>query len=163
MHGTNTRGVTLIEVLLVIGFMAILGGIGVTNFVNLRRANEFDGAVKIFLSYLRSTQQRAISQDQSLKWGVRVNVPDPGQDFYSIFSCNSNCSATTITDMVYLNPDFQFTTPAQGSVSQDIIFATQTGLPENGATTIVIGRVSDPATTKTITISAQGLIELVAS
>ncbi len=65
--------------------------------------------------------------------------------------------------MVYLNPDFQFTTPAQGSVSQDIIFATQTGVPENGATTIVIGRVSDPATTKTITISAQGLIELVAS
>lgn len=167
MKSMRTRGFTVSELMVVIGIVAILGGIGVTNFAGFKRAQDLKSATTSLVNYIRDTQQKAITQEigpvlgTSAKWGVRIEAQSNGDDSYTIFYCN-NCATINPINRIVLPSSVEFTVPAQGAPVLDIIFSKLYGAPEGGNQTITITQIGGGAA-KTINISSNGLIEVVDS
>lgn len=76
------QGLTLVEILLVVGIIAIIAGISVPFYRNFQSSQELDIASKDMLLNLRDAQNRARSGQDDSVWGVHFNA---GFDEHGIF------------------------------------------------------------------------------
>ncbi len=150
----SRTGISLIEVLIVIGITAILGTVATVNFLGFRSAYDLDIAAKTLADYLRFARQSAVSQNQGSAWGAHLAASATG-DSYVIFSGPSFAAGTAVAT-VALPRNVRFTDPAEGSV-RDIIFAKVTGRPSAGAASATLA-LEGGSSVKTISVSPVGLI-----
>mgnify|MGYP001603550144 FL=1 len=151
------RGFTLIELLIISGIAVIIGTIGVLNLTGFRARNSLNLAVQELRANLRDAQQRSISQDQGLQWGIHLDASAGGDDFYKVFS-GSSYAGGIVSKTLYLSPTLQFLSPAQGA-ADDIIFDKVTGNVPS-AHGIIIALVDDNTASRSIAIPISGLINL---
>jgi len=64
------RALTYIEILLVIGITAIISTIGAGFYVNQQKVKVLETTAQEIVAYLKYAQQKSISQEQGLQWGV---------------------------------------------------------------------------------------------
>ncbi|MGZ5410816.1 MAG: pilus assembly FimT family protein, partial [Aeromicrobium sp.] len=65
-HPQRDRGFTLIEVMVTISLLGTLMAIGVSGWSSWARVNEHKGAARELQSVLRQTQQRAVTEGQTM-------------------------------------------------------------------------------------------------
>lgn len=145
-------GFTLLELLLVVGIIGILSTSIVLNGLGYRNRQALDLAAQQMAASIRDAQNRSVSQQDGLAWGVYFNNVS-STDSYTVFSGGSY-SASENRFVTPLDSPVEFTIPSAGTTSS-IVFAQVSGLPSTSTSvTITNGSAST-----TITISANGQVQ----
>ncbi len=143
-------GFTLIELLIVIGITVLMSTIGLLTLVNVRANQQLRLTSENLVTFLRDAQQKSISQESGLQWGVRFTHQAGGRDSYQLISGPGFNPAGSV---VTLPNGVEF-----ASAYSDVTFAPSTGLPGAPAT-LIMRLTGNTSTIRTITINAQGVIQ----
>lgn len=154
MRISNDYGFTLIELIIVMAITAIIivGSYGILGF-NFKSRNELELAAREIVSVLRNAQDRSISQEDGVQWGVYFENMSNNSGFYVLYKG----ATTTFISKKNLNPNIKFSDPLIGN-SKDISFNKMSGLPVS-STTIVIFLENNSLATTTITVNLNGQIQ----
>jgi Tfp pilus assembly protein FimT len=147
-------GFTLVEIVLVITFMALILTITLGNFFGTKSKYAIITTAEEIAFDLRLAYENAKSQKDGTAWGTRLNNDASGQ-FFEIFSGDDYASGVKSSRTV-LPAEVKFIAPAAGS-NLDVVFAKFTGLPAASAS-ITIGLKNFATITKTITVNANGTV-----
>ncbi|MGC8651552.1 MAG: pilus assembly FimT family protein [Minisyncoccia bacterium] len=145
---------TLVELLIVIGITAILSVVGVGFYASQQKAKILENTAQEITNYLRYIQQKSVSQEQGLQWGVHFENPTSGSDFYALYT---GTTYTSPVETKYLPTGIIFTTPATGN-SVNVSFNKLTGTNYSGTSQTIVIQATSSGATKTISVSSQGLI-----
>ncbi len=149
------RGFTLIEILIVIGILATLGIAVLPNFLTAVALQDLKGAGDRAVAVLRDAQVRSLAGENQKTWGVEF---DANNKKFIMSTYVSGLFEAPVT-LVNLKNNLEFRDPVSGT--KKIIFNGLTGepIPKNPVT-IIIGLTNSPANYKTITVYANGRIEI---
>lgn len=148
---TAPRGVTLLEIILVTGILAVLGAMGIASYRNYVKQAQRTATAKQIIFALKDARTRAVGGDDVYKWGI--HFVNGASDYYEIFETPTDYSSGSkvIKETVYLPDTVIFTDPASSS-TKDIIFNRIAGTIT--ADTSVI--ISQENVTTTITVNTLG-------
>jgi len=157
MQKKERRGFTVIELVLVLGIIAVLSFVSFLGLSGRKSKTQLDGAAKQMVSLLREAQSRSVSQSGSIIWGVRFENSTTTSPFYALFSGNSYSTSTEMGHYA-LPSDIVYTTStlAAGAIV-DITFAQISGAAST-STSVGIHLFSQPNSSSTITVSSSGSI-----
>ncbi len=144
------NGFTIIELLIVIALIVILSTVGILTLFNFRSNQSLRLATQNLVTFVRSTQQKSISQESGLRWGIRFTHQAGGRDSYQLVSGVSTFNPAG--DTVALPGGVEF-----AAVYEDVVF-NRFGLPDSSST-IIMRLTGNPTVTRTITVNVQGTIE----
>lgn len=144
------KGFSLIEILIVVGILAILGLIATGFYRNFVKNVELESVNKAIVFDLRDARSRAMSGEDDLKWGIRFI--NNGSDYYELFSTPTDyvSPSTTVKNTVYLPGVIVFTNPPPAS-SSIVIFNKITATTTAASVSIFFENA-----TRTITITGEG-------
>lgn len=148
------KGFSLLELMLIMGILAIVSGIALLNLPGLRSRNALNFATDELVAHLRDAQQRAMSQDQSSQWGVHLAGIAGDADWYEIFYGADYISGTKYA-RVPLPSNLKFLEPSEGS-SKDVIFFKITGAA--ASTSIRVSLIDNESVFNTISVTSAGVI-----
>jgi len=155
------KAFTLIELLIVVAITTIIAGVGVSSYVNQQRTKLLDTTAQEIVGYLRYVQQKSIGQEGGNQWGIHFENPDPGDDFYALYtfdSIDSNCATSSPPiETGYLPSGIEFSSPPSAS-STNISFNKLTGTNCSGTSQFLVIQSTSSNATTTISVSGQGLI-----
>jgi prepilin-type N-terminal cleavage/methylation domain-containing protein len=150
------RGVSLVELLLTIGIIAIISTVMLVNLLGRRNTTELNLAGQRITALLREAQSRAMSQASSTTWGVRFDNTNAAAPFAALFS---GAYSTSSREDIYLLPaGLQFAAsflPAGSSTSA--VFVQITGRPLATSSVRIASRNST-STIVTITVDSSGAV-----
>ena len=141
----QNRGLTLIEIILVIAAIAVIVGLSTPLFQIFQVSNDLDDTAALLAQTLRRAQTHTASGDSGGPWGVRV-----GTSTFTLFQGADYASRDQSLDQPFPLP---VTINASGSV--ETVFTGRSGFPEEASTTtlkIASGRQ------KTILVNAKGRV-----
>ncbi len=137
----RSKGVTLIELLLVIAIIALLGATTIPVGSGFLIRNQFHNKQNELISSLRTAQLNSLSGKGNRQWGVDISA--------------STIKMYAVGDA---NFDQSFNIPGSISITQDtIIFQKLTGNPDATATLTVSSNGGD---SKTITVNQLGVVNV---
>ena len=148
------RGVTLLELLLVIGILTILAAAGIGLYYNVRLTVGLEEEERAIVSTLRLARSHAVLGERANEWGVRFDNTDAASPFYAVFEGREYASALTVSTS-RMAQEIVFQTPPAG-LALDVVFAQGAGTTT--PTSVTIGLKNNPAQSKTISVSGQGII-----
>lgn len=151
----NEKGLTMLELILVLGIFALIAGVASVQLANFQRGTVLEGASKDIVSALRLAHDKAmLGEDgdvngQGDAWGIRFanSTTDSYASFYG-----ATYNANNVKETVYLSPPLAFSAPTEGN-NTDVIFTKLSGTTTASAITI-----GDGSQSKTVTIDASGRI-----
>ncbi len=151
----KSNGFSLLELLISIAIIGFLGAIGFVFMANYRGSVSLDSEANKLTSYLRQTQNRAMTGEDLSSWGIHfVNPSGEGGDYYAIFKGVSYSSTGTV-ETIYLSKNAKFNNPTDNT-SKDVVFQRITGTTSSSTITIASKFRSD--LTKDIIINPLGQI-----
>jgi prepilin-type N-terminal cleavage/methylation domain-containing protein len=149
------KGTTMIELLLVIGILAVIATVGGISLLGRRGTTEFQGTAQQMVAALREAQSRAVSQASGTTWGVQFSNATSGP-FFAVFA---GPAYSTSTRRAYYNlpPITAYVTSslAEGA-TRTVLFSQITGMTTS--TTIAIYSVRNSALSSTISIATSGAV-----
>jgi prepilin-type N-terminal cleavage/methylation domain-containing protein len=149
MSRTGADGFTLIEILIVVGLIAVLAGATVPTLTDAIQRYSLMTASQPVVSTIRGARHQAVGQNRTLR--VRFDFPAAGQ--YQVLDATD----AAVGDVQFLPEGALF-----GAVSGDIQISTSGRVTDMAATatteTIVVS--NDDGQTRTITVSASGRVQL---
>jgi prepilin-type N-terminal cleavage/methylation domain-containing protein len=152
---TQSKGFSLIELMLVISVLVILSSIGVGSYINYAKSVEINSVTQALVFDLKQAQSKAMTGEGGLKWGI--HAVNGVKDYYEIFSTPTDYSSASkvIISTNYLQSNVNFTDPVSDS-TKDIIFNKISG-STTGASLIV----NSQNITRMVNVSSIGNIVLV--
>lgn len=148
------RGITIIELLIVLGIIAIIMSVGAVSFFGFKQKNDLDLAANQIVAALRSAQECSRSQENGggcFVFFLNSFEPKDYLVFYAISDIGNSVKRIDLPSTV------KFTDPVEGGF-KFVTFYKVTGLP-NVSLTVIISLKSDSSKTKTITVNANGRIQ----
>ena len=163
---TGYKGFTLVEVLIVIGIIAILSTTGFLYLGSSDPSIRLTRNAESIVALLRSAQERAINQEGSVRWGVYFNNELNGPSTAQVFKVDEALVATPgYQDLPGIGLEktstgrgVQFANPAEGT-STFVVFNQRTGAV-NTATNISITTTFGVISLKNITVEESGRITI---
>jgi prepilin-type N-terminal cleavage/methylation domain-containing protein len=146
------RGLTLLEILLVMAILGILAAAGIGIFYGSVRSQELGITSDMIVSDLRLARSKAMTGEDRRNWGVHF-VNDES-DYYELFSSPGDYddASKSVNATIYLSGAVSFTAPA---ASSSAVFSKIIGTL--GATeTITI--ISSANESRTVTVTPLGNI-----
>ena len=147
----SQRGVTLVEMLLVLAVMGIVGAMGVAQLVDVNRSMKGDGAMRLVMSQLAQAREMAITQRRTMEINfvggaggnwlqvIRHNQPGNTPETLSSVAFEGNVGYRLISSVTTDTPDgfglsgpLSFGTATTYTFSSDGTFIDQSGNPLNG-------------------------------
>jgi len=144
----------LLELLIVIGITATISTLGVSIYVNQQKAHLLETTAQEITNYLRYAQQKSVSQEQGLQWGVHFENPASGSDFYALYTGTTYSSPR---ETKYLPAGIEFQTPSSSN-SVNISFTKLAGLNYSGVEQELIIELTSNQIARVIRATANGLI-----
>ena len=148
------RGITLLEILLVMAILSILASISAGIYYNLERETALEEDENAIVASLRMARANAVSGERGIAWGVKLDNADVAQPAFILFGGQDYASAVT-TEYHALSDKAVFSAPVAGQ-SLEIVFARRTGMTTPQTVSIVLR--NNPAKIKTIQVSEEGII-----
>jgi prepilin-type N-terminal cleavage/methylation domain-containing protein len=153
-HSFCRRGITLIEIIIVISIIGIISAITVPNLSNFHRQQELKNTTEDIFSLLNEARNNTISSKNSTTYGVHF-LSDKAILF-------TGTTYNDSTENKQIDFDSAVRIPDVGGINlngggDDVVFARITGDTENYGT-IIIQLVSDITVQKTININKIGII-----
>lgn len=148
MHKILRMGFTLVEILIVLGVIAVLASFTGLNLVGIYHQRNLNNYSLKIVYILRAARDKSINQENASGWGVHF---DNSSSSFALFQ-GSSYNSGIVYQYIRLSSDVQFVAPASG---QDIVFAKITGLPSS-TSSVIISLVNDANTSSTITINSNG-------
>ncbi|MGC8851941.1 MAG: pilus assembly FimT family protein, partial [Minisyncoccia bacterium] len=102
------KAFTLMELLITIAITSVLAVGGVGFYVSHQKVKILENTAQGIANYLRYAQQKSVSQEQGLQWGVHFENPTSGSDFYALYT---GITYTSPVETKYLPTGIIFTTP----------------------------------------------------
>ena len=159
LFSSSRQGLTIVELLVVLGVTVVFLVIGLPNLVPYRGNQRLSLATDELRTIIQSTQHRAMTQEDNRPWGIRF-VSATTSPSYIVFSGPSYASGT-----VYRTYDLRrgvsFSDPAVGAY-RDIVFATLTGTPA-AYTSVTLTLPEGGSSQKSIVVSAVGAVSIIDS
>lgn len=153
----NSRGFTLIELIISLVIIAIIAIVGFSNLSGHQEKLTVDLEAEKIVAYLREARNRALAGEDNSSWGVHFVNVDNGTDYYNLFK-GSTFDSGDIVDTHYVSKKVEFIVPPVNS-STDVIFVKSTGNLSNSATTtIVVRSIIEPRFSSTIEVNRVGQI-----
>ncbi len=155
MYILKNKGITVIEIIIVISIIVALSAIILPSLSSFRRERSLDNATQDIISMLNKARNDTVSSLNSMAYGVHFESDKvtyfQGPTFNSIASSNV---------VLLLDPSVNI--PSTGGINlggggSDVIFTRLTGDTVNYGT-IILQLTSDATRQKTITISKTGAI-----
>jgi prepilin-type N-terminal cleavage/methylation domain-containing protein len=146
------NGFTLLELVLVMGILAVLTTVGFGYYRNFARSIELESTSATLTSDLKTAQAKSMSGTDNRKWGIHaVNGPS---DYYELFSTPSNYAdpLASVSETTFLPGGITFASPGEG-LTRDIIFGKITGTATPASLSLMY-----ESTTRDITVKSQGII-----
>ncbi len=161
MSGVQSKsfGFTLIELLIVIGITVILAGAGTAAFLGFKNKNQVELAGDEIESLLRTTQVRAVSQENGEAWGVYFDNIDSAAPKIIVFK-GSSYTSQNVVSAKSLNSTLELLDPGEGS-AKEIAFNELQGtlISTSSLTAVIVALRSDNNVSTTITVFASGRVE----
>lgn len=154
----KNSGLTLIELLIVLGIISIIATISTLNLFDFKAGQDLDFSTKEVVATIRDAQTKSITQENlgaSEVWGVRFTNPSVGVGFYEVWKGVSYPGI--LNSKKFLTPNTEFETPAKGSFL-DITFQKITGVT-NSSQTVKIRIINDITKFRIVTVSSNGSID----
>lgn len=148
----NSRGFSLLEILIIVAIMALLAGAGAPFYRGIVKNVQLESATKIFAADLRQMRSKSMSGEGNAKWGIRVVNVNEGNQYYELFWTATNYAGGTIVSTTTLSSGVMFSDPSTGT-SKDIVFSKISGTTTEATVTFVGENL-----TQTISISPIGSI-----
>ncbi len=140
------KGFTLAELLVAIALAAGLAAWSIPASLRFYESHMVDETARDMAQILRRAREQAIAQKNDAAFGVQLSISS-----YSLFQGSSYAARIVSEDEVY-----QLPAGVAASGMSEIVFSKRTGIPAaTGAIEIASGSLS-----KTITINAEGLVEV---
>ncbi|MFH1246263.1 MAG: prepilin-type N-terminal cleavage/methylation domain-containing protein [Candidatus Liptonbacteria bacterium] len=152
------KGFSLIELMMVIGIMAIVGFFVLPNLSGKRSATQLDLATKEIAAALREAQGRALAEASSSAWGVHLDNVVSSSPFFAVYAGTYNISSVTAREPLPSGIQFATTSvPEEGS--RDISFGQATGRPQASTTVQLVLKIPAGNVTSTIiSVNAFGAV-----
>ncbi|MBI2013595.1 MAG: prepilin-type N-terminal cleavage/methylation domain-containing protein [Candidatus Colwellbacteria bacterium] len=154
---TNSRGFTMIEILLVIGITGLLTGILALNLFGSQEKVVLDGAVSKIVQDIRTTMSRSEAQEDGCEWSMQF-VADTAAPayYYDIKSGGSGCTNEGVRSHKVLDSRLSFELPdlVLPATELTVVFRKGTGQPNTTAEIIV----HSASMSRTIEIQAFGVV-----
>jgi prepilin-type N-terminal cleavage/methylation domain-containing protein len=162
----SQAGVTLIEMLLVLGIMGVVGAMGAAQIAEARRAMQGDGAMRLVMSQFNTAREMAVTQRRHMElkfvgtnWMqiVRREVP-AGTTTLMSQAFEGNVTFRIVPSVTADTPDGFGNSSAVsfGSSTTSVIFSSdgtlidQSGNPLNG--TVFLAVINVPKSQRAVTI-----------
>lgn len=154
MRINKSAGFTLIELMIVIAITAIIvvGSYSIIGF-NFKSQSELELTAREIVSVLRNAQDRSMSQEDGVQWGVYFENTDRDNGFYVLYKG----ATTTVVSKKNLRSNIEFFDPSVGG-NKDVGFSLMTGMPTS-AVDIIFNLKNNPSILTTITINSNGQIQ----
>ena len=154
MKMSKNKGISIIEILIVIGIIAVISAIIIPNLSDFRRQQVLKNTTEDVFSLLNEARNDTISSKNSTTYGVHFDS-DKATLFQGLYNINSVSNKQ-------INFDSQVSIPISGGINlngggSDIIFDRITGNTEQDGT-IVIRVVNDATKQKVITVNKIGVL-----
>ena len=154
MESPDQKGLSLIEVLIVIFIIVLLVSISTLSYRFFERGTELESASQEILAVLKLVQTKTLASEKASQYGLHFE-----NDRYILFKGNLY-QAGALENKIYQLPSrleiYQINLSDGGN---DVVFKRISGESEQNGT-IALRIVSEPSRSKTITIDASGRIEL---
>lgn len=121
------KSFTLVELLIVIGILAVITAFGAVNLISFKMKKNFDLDVEKITQAIKSAQEKAIAQENSQGWSIRFTNSASSDDYFEIFP-GTTYSSSTVVLRNSLSSSSELTNPAAGS-SKTISFSAISGKP----------------------------------
>lgn len=148
----SEQGFTLLEVVLIMGILAVLTTVGFGYYRNFARSIELESASTGLVSDLKTAQAKSMAGIDNRKWGI--HAVNGASDYYELFSTPSNYAdpLASVSETTYLPGGITFASPAEGT-TRDVIFTKITGAATAASLSLIF-----ESTTRDITIKSVGTI-----
>ncbi len=138
----SRSGFTMVELLIVIALTIGVAVGGFTGFNSFRKSQTLKLGVQELAATLSATRQRAVAQENSTGWGVRLtSATSTDAHTYKVFP-GSSFLATSTTQNYVLGRGAKFSNPS-ASTTMDIVFAGATGYPSSSQVITLINGFTD--------------------
>ncbi|MBI2450983.1 MAG: prepilin-type N-terminal cleavage/methylation domain-containing protein [Parcubacteria group bacterium] len=151
-------GFTLLELILVMGIIAILSVALTAAYQSFQRGAILDIASREIVGKLREAQARALSGEDGSRWGVRFDNSLAG---YRLFSTLTTFASGAVKETLFLSNRVEYKTFDGGGLGSplDITFERLTGVPSGSVShSLEINIKSSPTFSKLITVTTSGRI-----
>jgi Tfp pilus assembly protein FimT len=154
MYCKKNKGVSFIEILIIIGIVALMTMFLAPNLLKYYYKTQVEKDAQRIVATLRMARDNSISQKDSLSWGVHFENAT-NTDFFILFKGDSYSLGTPV-QRVNLSANVIFSNIPQSS-STDIIFSKLSGLPAS-TSSIIISLANDSSVYHNIKIFPSGEI-----
>jgi len=132
------KGFTLVELIITLAIIVFIGGAVVLGLSGQRSSQNLKLTLNEFISVIRDTQNKSITQESGKQWGIRFSNL-PAIQKYEIFSGPSYASGT-VSKAYSLSRGIKFSEPPASS-TYDLVFSAISGqLSGNKIISLVTGR-----------------------
>lgn len=152
----QSRGFSLLEIIIVVGILAVLASLTTMLGVGYFRSASLDQGTGEIILQLRKAQAKATSGENGLRWGIHFVNPVSGAHYFQIFSTPTDFSQAQIQETIYLNERVNFSQPSAGN-TLDVVFLKNNGKVAADVS-VAVFLTSDAANIRTITVSKEGRI-----
>lgn len=149
----------MIELVLVIGIVAIIAAFTLPNLFNRKAATELSNTVNQISITLREAQSRAISQIGGLEWGVRFDNGNP--PYFAMFSTPTYSPSTRVIYTTLPKGIGYVTSTLDTDSSSTVIFSQITGKPSKAIDALSFYPVKEGQPVMTISVALSGQIALI--
>lgn len=155
---TNIRraGFTLVELLVVLGALALLFAVSIPAFRSFGRTSDLNNGAEEIMSALRLARERAAASEGASRWGVKFSTSTTPNQFI-LFKGNSYLSRDTAQDRMYRTPAAVeiFETGLTGG--SEVVFARLTGTTTQ-AGMLRLRLAANPMASTTVAVDASGRV-----
>lgn len=142
----NNRGVSIIELLLVIAIIAVIGATTIPAGAGFLVRNHLKNKTNEVVSTLRAAQINTLSGKEDSQWGVQIS----SNQIIMFKGASYSTPGTTF--------DQEYNIPASISITQtEIVFDKLTGNPDTTATITVSSNVG---ASNTVTVNEVGVVDV---
>ena len=147
------RGVTLIEVVLVVAIMAVLAALSFSALRMLNATRALEGEAARVAAELQKARSLTISSKNNAQFGVHIQSSQ-----VTLFQGTTFVVGSSTNSVLGINPLITISAISLAGGGSDVIFQRLTGKTAYGGTLTLSRRGSSAI--KTITIYATGLVEV---